>query len=61
MKPLADYLETRNALLLTLRDHDEELRVFRKEPGEDRARIVEMLSEMGVECWTFREGPWLKK
>jgi hypothetical protein len=58
-KPVAEFLEMRNALILSLRDHDHWLRENKKRPGEDRAAIVGLLTEMGVSCWTFREGPWI--
>lgn len=53
-----DYLEARNAALYTLRDHDEELRRMKARPGKVRKQLVENISELGAEAWTFNEGPW---
>jgi hypothetical protein len=60
VKPLAEYWETRTALILALRDHDEWLRANHIAPGKDRAIMVGSLQEMGVEAWTFEEGTWVK-
>lgn len=60
MKPLAEYLETRNALILALRDHDELLRKKRRKPGKDREIMAQSLRDMGVEPWEFGETPWVK-
>jgi hypothetical protein len=60
VKPLAEFLEARNALILTLKGHDQELKAKRRKPGKDRALIVEMLEDLGVVAWEYGEEPWAK-
>jgi hypothetical protein len=60
VRPLAEYLQTRNALILSLLHHDQWLQHHKKQPGQDREAIVNTLLDMGVQPWQWGEDPWAR-